>query len=473
MVHRYPFKDLRRAYAVSEFSPVDVVRSALSHAAAVNLELNAFSWLDDIGAMETAHASALRWQQGVALSPLDGMPVAIKESASVQGWPTRRGSLVTDNAPALQDSVFVARLRAAGAVLLGKTRAPEFNWKGVTDSRGFGVTRNPLNPDRTPGGSSGGCSAAVAAGVVRVSIGSDAAGSVRIPAAFTGVLGLKPTTGRIPLVPFPSQFSGLAHLGPLGASAADLMDVLAIMAGPSPGDWTSTLGNARSLVLSKCQPSKLRVGVVEPDCLGWMDDSVRKGLEHMEARLTEAGLTCKSVSLDVLNASEAAVHLYRLGCVQALAGLSADARQHVDPGLLAYETEVASLTLHSYRRTLATRDCFAAQVMELFETVDVLLLPTVPILPFVVGRNVPPGWPSEDWLSWNPYTPAFNLVSSPVLNYPVRMNDNFPVGVQFVAPPLEEMRLLALGDWLDTAYKESENCHTAQVLTEILDPLRK
>src|SRR5690554_3363510 len=262
MPHRSAYSTLREAYARKAVTPVDVTRSALAHAQVVNKQTNAFALLDEPRALEAAQASASRWDAGEPLSLIDGMPITIKEFASVMGWPTRRGSVLTDPAPAVQNSVFVSRLEAAGAVLLGKTRAPEFNWKGVTDSPGFGITRNPLDPTLTPGGSSGGCAAAVAAGVVRVSIGSDAAGSVRIPAAFTGVLGLKLTRGRIPLVPFPTQFSGLAHLGPLAASADDLADVLDVIAGAAAGDWTSSLGNARPLALRGCEPEKLRVGVV-------------------------------------------------------------------------------------------------------------------------------------------------------------------------------------------------------------------
>lgn len=449
-MHRSSFEDLRRAYSRLERTPVDVVGSALTHARAANEQFNTFAWLDESGALAAAQASALRWRQGAPLGPLDGMPVTVKDSAAVQGWPMRRGSLSTSNTPSAHDTVFVARLRAAGAVLLGKTRAPEFNWKGVTDSPGFGVTRNPLDPELTPGGSSGGCSAAVSSGVVRVSIGSDAAGSVRIPAAFTGVLGLKPTCGRIPLVPYPSQFSGLAHLGPLAASAADLADVLTAIAGPASGDWTSMLGNARPLALTSCPPLDLRVGVLAPETLGHMDDIVHRGLDAMVATLRDGGIVCTPVFFDVRAASEAAARLYRWGCAQAIARLDAEARRRVDPGLLTYETESSSLDLPTYMQALVTRDRFAAALHELYELFDVLLLPTVPILPFAAGHNVPPGWPSGDWLSWNPYTPAFNLVPNPALSYPLRVaGATLPVGLQFVAPPLEERRLLALATWLD------------------------
>ncbi|MDR4125505.1 amidase family protein [Yanghanlia caeni] len=449
-MHRQSFKDLRQGYLNLAFSPVDIARSALAHAAQVNEKLNAFSWLDEAGALEAAHASAQRWRSGETLGPLDGMPITVKDSAAVKGWPLRRGSLTTPETPAPHDTPFVARLRAAGAVLLGKTRAPEFNWKGVTDSPGFGITRNPLDPTLTPGGSSGGCAAAVAAGVVRVSIGSDAAGSVRIPAAFTGVLGLKPTRGRIPLVPFPTQFSGLAHLGPLAASADDLADVLDVIAGAAAGDWTSSLGNARPLALRGCEPEKLRVGVVAPDSLGDMDPVVRRGLDDMVARLAEGGIACTTVELDVPGASAAAAKLYRLGCARTIAGLGEDARQQLDPGLTGYVAAAEALDLDAYLQVLAVRDRFAAQLYALYESVDTVLLPTLPILPFEAGRNVPAGWEGDDWLVWNPYTPAFNLVPDPVLNYSVwPANTVLPTGVQFVAPPLEEGRLLALAAWLE------------------------
>ena len=182
---------------------MDVARSALEHAERADPIINAFALLDCAGTLAGARESEERWRQGAALGPLDGMPVAIRNSPPCAAAP-RRGSALTSAEPAAAHTVFVQRLADAGAVLLGKTRAPEFNWKGITDSPAFGITRNPWNPSLTPGGSSGGCAAAVAAGVVRLSMGSDAGGSIRIPAAFTGTIGLKPTHGRIPCRPCPA-----------------------------------------------------------------------------------------------------------------------------------------------------------------------------------------------------------------------------------------------------------------------------
>ena len=472
-IHSQSFVALRRAYEGRGLTPVDVTQSALEHAREADAHFNAFAWLDEIGSLAAARASAERWRQGAALGPLDGMPITVKDSAAVAGWPMRRGSVVTDDAPSAHDATFVARLRGAGAILLGKTRAPEFNWKGVTDSPGFGVTRNPLDPELTPGGSSGGCAAAVAEGVVRVSMGSDAAGSVRIPAAFTGLLGLKPTRGRIPLDPFPSHFLGLAHLGPLARSTTDLVDALAIMAGPATCDPTSILGNARSVGvgsdrsqglhdarresadpgLEETEAAELRIGVVTAEALGAMDHAVRLGLDACVETLRVGGIRCSTVDIDIPAVSEAAAHVYRWSCAQAVAALDAGAMLRVDPGLLAYVEAARRFDMATYAAIRATADRFAAQLAALFEEIDVVLLPTVPVLPFPTGRNVPPGYQGDDWLVWNPYTPAFNLVPHPALSYPVRSSPHaFPVGMQFVAPPLEERRLLTLAAWLERAF---------------------
>lgn len=450
MSHRLAYSILRDRYIRGELSPVEVVRSAMTHAQEVDRRTNAFALLDEPGALAAAQASADRWLRGEPLGPIDGMPVTVKEFAAVKGWPTRRGSVLTDPAPAAQSSIFVSRLQAAGAVVLGKTRAPEFNWKGVTDSPGYGVTRNPWNLALTPGGSSGGCAAAVAAGVVRVSIGSDAAGSVRIPAAFTGTIGLKPTFGRLPVVPYASHFSGLAHFGPIGTSTDDISDVLEVIAGAHPGDWSSSLGNARRLHASSIDVAQLRVGVVSPACLGPMDATVQQGLDEFVSLIGSDGLSCQSVQLEIQSASEAAAMLYRLGCARGLSAIDKGQYGRLDPGLLEYLAYANDLSLDDYMGALATRDTFACALAGVFTQVDVVILPTVPVLPFQVGINVPPGFTDNDWLSWNPFTPAFNLSQSPVLSYPIwPTGSELPVGIQLIAPALEEGRLLALSSWLE------------------------
>lgn len=466
MVHTQSFAELRQQYQSGLTDPVAVTESALKHAHAFNLHYNAFALIDDAGALEAAQAAAARWRTGHPLSAIDGMVIAIKEFAGVAGWPTRRGSLLTPDTPVQQDSVFVSRLRAAGAILLGKTRAPEFNWKGVTDSPGYGVTRNPLDAELTPGGSSGGCAAAVAAGVVRVSMGSDAGGSVRIPAAFTGIFGLKPTQGRIPVVPYASQFAGLAHFGPLARNVHDLADVAHIVAGCHAGDWTSYNGNRTPLLTQTptCSGSQLdrqrlqglRIGVLKLEDLGAMDPLVQTGYQLLTQKLADQGLASHPVSLTLDAGYEAACLLYRWGCAESIRLLGeqlklsdADLRAQIDPGLHDYLAYGAQLSLRDYATACTARDTFTQALNNLFDDIDVLFLPTVPILPFTAGRNVPEGCLNNDWLTWNRYTPMFNLVANPSLSVPIwSPGARLPTGVQFVGRPLEEETLLVLADAL-------------------------
>lgn len=452
MLHQQSFAILREQYRDGSVSPLDVAGSALGHAERVNQQFNAFALLDGERTQRAATASAQRWREGRPLSAIDGMPFTVKEFAAVEGWPTRRGSVTTAAVPAASSSVFVARLEAAGAVLLGKTRAPEFNWKGVTDSPGYGITRNPWNTEWTPGGSSGGCSAAVAAGVVRVSIGSDAAGSVRIPAAFTGTIGFKAGFGRIPLVPFPSHFSNLAHTGPIGASIADINDTMHLLAGAAAGDWTSTAANARPWRTPAAGAARgLRIGLLNPRRWELAQTTVRQGMQRVVDALASEGFAIADVDFDVAAASEAGKSLYRLGCGIMVRDVDPSLHPSMDPGLLEYAYRTADLGLDDYLGWQRQRDNFAGQLGKIFEDIDVLLLPTVPILPFEAGRNVPPGWHDEDWLSWNPYTPAFNLLHNPALSYPIWVGDA-PVGVQCVAPPLREDVLIAFGAWLEERF---------------------
>ena len=230
---------LHERYNRGDVSPVDVARAQLDAIGRLNPAVNAFVLVDDPIALEMARASEARYRKGEAVGPLDGIPITIKDTLNVAGWPTRRGSRTTSDAAVLRDAVSIARLRAGGAVFLGKTTTPEFAWKGLTESPLHGVTLNPLDPTRHAGGSSGGAAAATALGLGVVGIGTDAAGSVRIPAAFCGVVGYKPTFGTIPLDPYPAAFWQLPHIGPITRSVADAALAASVMSGAAGADWTS------------------------------------------------------------------------------------------------------------------------------------------------------------------------------------------------------------------------------------------
>ncbi len=451
LLHQQSFDSLRALYRSGELSPVEVADSALRHAQAVNESLNALAVLDRDRALRAAEQSQTRWRSGTPFGPLDGMPVTVKEFAAVEGWATRRGSAVTSGEPAAASTMFVQRLLRAGMTPLGKTRAPEFNWKGVTDSPAFGITRNPWDTRLTPGGSSGGCSAAVSAGIVRVSLGSDAGGSVRIPAAFTGLIGLKPSFGRIPASPLPSAFSQVVHTGPIAASMRDLAEVMQAVAGPSGRDWTSFTGTLRDDVQALSDSATgLRIGVLDAGRWSSSCETVRRGMAEVQALIEGAGFVMKTVDFDVAAASAAGEVFYRVGCEAAVRAVAVADHGRLDPALLAFVKSVQGMTLADYLEACRVRDLHANALTTLFDEVDVLMLPTLPILPFEAGRLTPAGWPSDDWMSWNPFTPAFNIAQVPALAYPVWPEGSaLPASVQLVAPRYRDDRLITLGAWLE------------------------
>src|SRR3954471_17419833 len=227
---------LLEAYRKHQLSPVDVARAVLERIEKLNPVLNAFNLVSD-RAIEDAKASEARWMAGQPKGLLDGVPVSIKDLLVTKGWPTMRGSKTVDaKGPWNDDAPAVARLREHGAVLLGKTTTPEFGWKGVTDSPLTGITRNPWNPAKTPGGSSGGAAAAVAAGMGPLAVGTDGGGSIRIPCSFTGLFGIKASFGRVPAWPL-SPFGTVAHVGPITRTVADAALMLNVLALPDARDW--------------------------------------------------------------------------------------------------------------------------------------------------------------------------------------------------------------------------------------------
>jgi aspartyl-tRNA(Asn)/glutamyl-tRNA(Gln) amidotransferase subunit A len=206
--------ELLRLYRARQLSPVEATRAVLARIERFDPVVNAFCLVDGDLALAAARASEARWQRGEPCGLVDGVPATIKDLILTEGWPTLRGSLaVARDQPWAEDAPATARLREQGAVLIGKTTTPEFGWKAVTDCALTGITRNPWNTSKTPGGSSGGAAVAAALGMGALHVGTDGGGSIRIPAGFTGIFGLKPSFGRVPAYP-PSPFGTLAHVGP-------------------------------------------------------------------------------------------------------------------------------------------------------------------------------------------------------------------------------------------------------------------
>jgi len=237
-LHALSAADLLRRYRRRELSPVEVARDALARIDRLNPVINAFVLIDREGVLAAAASSEARWKEGAPLGLVDGVPATVKDNIWAKGWPSRRGSRTSDSAPISADAPAVARLREQGAVILGKTTLPEFGWIGVCHSPLTGITRNPWKLDRTTGGSSGGAAAAALLNLGQLHLGTDGAGSIRIPSAFTGVFGIKPSYGRVPAYPA-SPFGVLAHTGPLTRTVADAALMLSVIGQPDPRDMTA------------------------------------------------------------------------------------------------------------------------------------------------------------------------------------------------------------------------------------------
>jgi aspartyl-tRNA(Asn)/glutamyl-tRNA(Gln) amidotransferase subunit A len=437
---------LSAAYRAGTVSPVDVVTSCLARIEATDPRLNAFCLLDPDSALHQARAAERRLGEGHPLGPLDGVPVAVKDLLLTRDWPTRRGSRRTDPEPGSLDAPVVARLRAAGTVLVGKTTTPEFGWKAVTDSPLTGVTRNPWDPRRTPGGSSGGSAAAVAAGMVPLAIGTDGGGSIRIPSAFCGIVGLKPTHGRVPQSP-PSPFGVLSHIGPHARDAADATLLLRAIAGPSSvdpfTDGVVALGGPperRSLAgLRVAYSPTLGFASVEPD----VASLVERAVTEVE-RLGAAVELVPSVLHDPIGLFET---LWYAGAARTLAALGSDAE--VDPGLVEFARRGDRLSAAAYVSALEGRATLVADVESFLSRYDVLVTPSVPRTAFEVGGDTPGGWPFDTWMSWTPFTYPFNLSGSPAVSIPCGLTgDGLPVGLQIVGRRYDDLAVMDLASQL-------------------------
>lgn len=429
--------ELLAEYGAGALSPVEAAEAVLARIARDDPGINAFCLVDEETTLDMARAAADRRRRGAALGPLDGVPVSIKDVLLTRGWPTLRGSTTTDPAgPWHEDSPAVARLREQGAVFVGKTTTPEFAWKGVTDSPLTGVTRNPWDTSRTPGGSSGGAAAAVAAGMAPLALGTDGGGSVRIPAAFTGTFALKPTYGRVPHYPA-SPFGTLAHTGPMTNTVADAALLLDAVCGADGRDWSSlpppdvpfTGGGPDEL-------TGLRVAF-SPD-LGFakVDPQVAASVAAAAEVFTELGAKVEQVDpgLGGDPAGEFEI-LWFAGAAKVVEHLSAQARMRLDPGLREICEQGARYSAADYLAATARR-MELGRVMGLFhERYDLLLTPTMPIAAFEAGREVPEGSPSPRWTSWTPFTYPFNMTQQPAANLPCGFTaDGLPIGLQVIGP---------------------------------------
>jgi aspartyl-tRNA(Asn)/glutamyl-tRNA(Gln) amidotransferase subunit A len=427
--------ELLERFRAGSLSPLEALESSLERIAERNPVVNAFRLVDADRARDAAGRSEARWARGEPSGLLDGVPVAIKDILLTEGWPTLRGSRAVDPEQAWDaDAPAVAALRRHGAVLVGKTTTPEFGWKGVTDGPLDGVTRNPWNPAMTAGGSSGGSSAALAAGMVPLALGTDGGGSIRIPCGFCGLPGLKPTFGRVPAWPA-SPFGVVAHLGPMARTTLDAALLLDALAEPDRRDPWALEPPASPFRDPERGVASLRIAF-SPD-LGYahVAPEVAALVARAAARLEELGARVERVDPGFGDPRDAFETMWFAGAARVVADLGEPAPDDLDPGLVRVARRGSAFSAVDYLRAMQVRDAVGQRMNELHAQWDVLVTPTLPIPAFEAGVDVPPGWSDPDWTSWTPFTFPFNLTQQPAGSVPCGFTaEGLPVGLQIVGP---------------------------------------
>jgi aspartyl-tRNA(Asn)/glutamyl-tRNA(Gln) amidotransferase subunit A len=424
-----------QAFAARTLSPVEATRAALRRIAAFNGAVNAYCLVDEDGALEAARASEARWMRGAPLGAIDGVTTSVKDLMLAKGWPTRRASKLTPTTPATEDAPSVARLREAGAVLLGKTTSPEIGWKGVTDSPLFGVTRNPWNVRMTSGGSSGGAAVAAALGMGCLHLGTDGGGSIRMPAGFTGIFGLKPTYGRVPVYPL-STFGTLSHAGPMTRTVGDAALMMNVIARKDARDWfalppdvvdySAALGDGLKGLRIAYSPT-LGYAKVAPEIAAIVAEAART--------FSALGVQVDIVDKVCDDPREDFIKLWTTGCALAARSLPRERRGEMDPGLQAFIGYGESVPHMDYAEADYARGKLGVVFETLFGTYDLLLTPSLPMAAFPTENQVADPATQRHWIDWTPFTFPFNMTRQPAASMPCGFTrEGLPVGLQIVGP---------------------------------------
>jgi aspartyl-tRNA(Asn)/glutamyl-tRNA(Gln) amidotransferase subunit A len=442
--------DLLDGYRKHQISPVEVTRAVLERIEQLNPVLNAFNLVSD-RAVEDAKASEARWMAGQPQGLLDGVPVSIKDIILTKGWPTLRGSKTVDaKGPWNEDAPATARLREHGAVLLGKTTTPEFGWKGVTDSALTGITRNPWNPKKTPGGSSGGAVAAVASGMGPLAVGTDGGGSIRIPCSFAGLFGIKPSFGRVPAWPL-SPFGTVAHVGPIARTVTDAALMLNVLALPDARDWHALPYESRDWRSGLDQGvADLRIAF-SPD-LGYaqVDAEVAQIVRQAVEVFSDLGAQVEEKHPGFQDPDDIfRVHWFA-GAAALIAGVPTAKRSLVDPGLLEVAAEGAKIPAAALLDAQMKRGALGAHMNLFHRDYDLLVTPTLAVAAFDAGVEFPPG--KKRWIDWTPFSFPFNLTQQPAASIPCGLTkDGLPVGLHIVGPRYNDGIVLRAARAFETA----------------------
>ncbi|AWF82486.1 amidase [Microbulbifer sp. A4B17] len=430
--------ELLRGYRAKTFSPVEVAEELLNQIERLNRHVNAFCLVDRETSLAYARESERRYMFDAAKGLLDGVPVAVKDVFYTPMWPTVFGSQVIDPETTLGCAApCIAALQRHGYIPIGKTTLPEFGWKAVTDNAIDGITRNPWDRDRTPGGSSGGAAVAISLGLSPLAVGADGGGSIRIPASFCGVVGFKPSFGQVPHWPL-GTFSSLMHVGPLASTVEDCALMMNVISEPDyrdirgiprrKFDFLAAIGGRQVAGIKKLRiaysPS---LGYANPDPI------VERSVSDSVMLFQELGADVVAVDPDIDDPSAAFGCLFCAGIASILRAMDSTRRQLVEPQLLEVAEQADKISLPDYLDVLKWRDNFVERLQLFFLKYDLLVTPTLPITAFAAGVNVPENNPGSMWYSWTPYTYPFNLSGHPAISLNCGFSKSgLPIGLQIV-----------------------------------------
>ena len=435
-------------------SPVEVVAAHLERIEVLQPKLKAFVHLDAEAAMEQARHAEETLLRGGALGPLLGVPVTLKSCIDVAGWPCPAGSLLRKDYIAEVDATLAARLRAAGAILLGNTNTPEFLMAYETDNLISGKTSNPWDLSRSAGGSSGGEAAAIASGCSAGGVGSDGGGSVRVPAHFCGICALKPTPGRIPATGhFPAgvgAFSWIGVVGPMARTIADVRALFEVMAGPDPGDALSAPVPLASV--NDAQVKGLRVGLLESDALGKADSETAAAVRKAGSDLAAQGFVVEPIRLQGLGRAielwwfffgPTIAHLFQPIVAGQENKLSRIFREYM-------QFAEGQVTVDALLGACAERDLLRANILRQMRDVPILLSPVSTTTAFLHGEGTWRPGAEQCYRDTMRFSQWLNLTGFPGASVPVGVSaEGLPIGVQVIGRPHEEELVLAVAERIE------------------------
>ena len=450
--------ELIQLYRTGQASPVEAMQQVLERVERVDPIINAFILVDADAGMDAARVSEARWMAhratGAPVGAVEGVPTSIKDILWTKGWPTLRGSrAINPDQPWEEDAPSVGRLRAAGAAMFGKTTTPEFGCKAETNSPLTGISRNPWDPTKTPGGSSGGTAAAVAAGLGALSMGTDGAGSVRIPAAFCGNVGMKASFGRVPAYPL-SPFGTVAHVGPHTMSVTDCALLMNVVAQPDPRDWMSLPYDGVDYLedldtgirgLRVAYSPTLGYADVDPDVAALVDAAVRE--------LEALGAFVDQVDPGFEDPLDISTGLWFVASKTVYESLGPEGQAVTDPDFAAQAAQGAEFSAQDVQLLTLKRNALGTSMRLFMTQYDVLVTPAVAIPAFEARPAGAVPMTPESMLSWTPFSYPFNLTQQPAITVPCGLTSaGLPVGLQIVGRAHDDVTVLRAARAYESAH---------------------